>query len=101
MAIAHMTLLLVVSFFVLLAIGKAGTKGVKTFGYILVALLWLSAAGVAFKGVVSYCSSNCGRMPMMKCGMMMNKQMPCMSMADKPMMDKGMMDKPMMGQQGK
>ncbi len=42
-AIVQATLLLTVSFFVLFAIRKIEARGLKVFGYVITALLWLAA----------------------------------------------------------
>jgi hypothetical protein len=52
-AVVPASLLLAVSFFILLALRKNEEKGIKTFGYVVVALLWLSAALVFTVGIYS------------------------------------------------
>jgi len=81
-AIVPATLLLTVSFFVLFALRKIETQGLKAFGYVIAALLWVSVSLVLTMGI--YILST-GRHPMlsamkgMKCNMheeMMGKNMP-------------------------
>lgn len=51
-AMVHAVILLVVSFFVLLAIRKIEKgEGLKIFGYVITALLWVAALGVFSTGV--------------------------------------------------
>ncbi|MDD4980191.1 MAG: hypothetical protein PHC54_02810 [Candidatus Omnitrophica bacterium] len=59
------TLLLTLSFFVLYALRKTDTQGLKSFGYIIAALLWLSALLVFSAGIYTLAT---GRRPM-KCMM--------------------------------
>jgi low temperature requirement protein LtrA len=49
-SIVHAVVLLTVSFFVLLAARKADLQNLKTFGYAIAVLLWVSAALVLGKG---------------------------------------------------
>ena len=72
-AIVPMTMLLTVSFFVLLAARKADAQGVKAFGYVLAVLLWISAALILSMGNYGFSGK---RGKMMKCGMMQKGQMP-------------------------
>ena len=48
-SLVHAVVLLTVSFFVLLAVGKADSQALKTFGYVIAVLLWVSSA-LAFAG---------------------------------------------------
>ena len=50
-SLVHAVVLLVVSFFVLLAARKSDSQNIKTFGYVIAALLWVSAALVLGKGI--------------------------------------------------
>lgn len=50
--LVHAVILLVVSFFVLSAAIKSDSKGLKAFGYVIVALLWICALLVFSKGIV-------------------------------------------------
>ncbi len=61
-AIAPAAIFLVISFFVLLAANKTDVKGLKTFGYAIAVLLWISAALVFSTGI----SGNCPMMKSMK-----------------------------------
>ncbi|MDO8488937.1 MAG: hypothetical protein Q7S42_02345 [Candidatus Omnitrophota bacterium] len=51
LAIVPISILLTVSFFVLLALRKVDEKVIKTFGYVVVSFLWLSAL-VVFSGAI-------------------------------------------------
>ena len=95
-AIIPATVLLTISFFVLFALRKAETQGLKAFGYVIAALLWVGVLLVGSSGI--YVIST-GRFPiacpmremMMKGkmhGMMMGGQMPGMMQekTDNPMM---------------
>lgn len=91
-AIVPTTLVLTVSFFVLFALREVKSNVLKAFGYVIAALLWVSALLIFSGGVFTLATGKC---PMQK--MMMQKQeMMCRSMMDKSMMDKTMMGKPMM-----
>ncbi len=60
-AIIPTTLLLAVSFFVLLTVNNAKSQGVKIFGYVIAVLLWISAAIVFSGGIYSLTT---GKYPM-------------------------------------
>jgi hypothetical protein len=91
-AIVPTTLILTVSFLVLVVVRKVESGALKIFGYVVTALLWLSAMLILSGGIFTLASGKC---PMQK--MMMQKQeMVCRKMMDKSMMDKPMMGKPMM-----
>lgn len=47
----HAVVLLAVSFFILLAARKSDSQNIKTFGYVLAVLLWVSAALIFGKGI--------------------------------------------------
>ena len=47
----HVVVLLAISFFVLLSARKSDSQNIKTFGYVIVVLLWVAAALVLGKGV--------------------------------------------------
>ena len=69
-AIVPATLLVAVSFFVLLAVRKTEKdQGLKVFGYVIAAFLWLSAAVVLATGVYHY-ARGCHMLKCMKAGMM-------------------------------
>jgi len=51
MAIMPVSLLLTLSFFVLLSIRKAETKGLKIFGYVVVGILWVGILAIILGGV--------------------------------------------------
>ncbi len=79
LAIVPVSVLLTASFFVLYALRKVEEKGLKAFGYVAAASLWLAAL-VVFSGAVYKMSQGPGRMPGM-----MGKKMGCMSqMISKP-----------------
>jgi len=50
-AVVPISLLLALSFFVLLSINKAQTKRLKTFGYVVAVILWLAVATIILGGV--------------------------------------------------
>jgi len=67
------TLLLTVSFFVLFAIRKIETRGLKAFGYVIVALLWTASLLVFSLGVYTVSTGRhpmIGMMQEMMCGKM-------------------------------
>jgi hypothetical protein len=71
---------MVLSFFVLLAIGKAQTKALKIFGMVSAALLWLAVATIILGGVYGLAKSSNKKCMMQKKMMMQNAQgMPGMS----------------------
>ncbi|MBI4706584.1 MAG: hypothetical protein HY761_01485 [Candidatus Omnitrophica bacterium] len=102
-AIVPTTLLLTVSFFVLLAVRKIEAQGLKAFGYVVAAFLWISSLLMLSGGIFTVATGKplmrCPMMEMMKSdkrqmskecmgsGMMKKDQMPNMPMQD----DKGMM----------
>ncbi|MDD5005174.1 MAG: hypothetical protein PHS93_01560 [Candidatus Omnitrophica bacterium] len=91
------TVLLAISFFVLLTVYKLKKGGLKVFGQVIAVLLWLAAALVFSVGMYSVLVGRCpmrGQMPHRMGDMMMNQQM-----MGKPMMEKPMMEKPMMEKQ--
>jgi len=76
------TLILTVSFFVLMAVRKAETQRLKVFGYVIAALLWACAALVLAMGIYTLVQGGCPFMKYMnKCSMrgqmhhMMNERM--------------------------
>jgi hypothetical protein len=82
-AIIPASLLLTVSFFVLLTIGREKTKGLKAFGYVVVDLLWVATAIVISCGVYMIIT---GKHPMIQ---MMQQMMPMKH----PMMQRPMMNR--------
>ncbi|MFA6350135.1 MAG: hypothetical protein WCY12_04340 [Candidatus Omnitrophota bacterium] len=78
------TVLLAVSFFVLLTLRKAESQGLKAFGYVVAAFLWLSSTIILGAGAYTLAT---GRCPMKK--MMMSRMHDKMPM---PMMQQGKMD---------
>lgn len=58
-----MTMLLVVSFFVLITARKIDSRGIKAFGYVVTCLLWICAAFILFVGP-SMCPMKNRMMPM-------------------------------------
>ena len=78
------TLLLTASFFVLLAVRKAEKEqGLKVFGYVIVALLWLTAFLAFAAGVYNY--PHCRRsFECMKSGMMKQGMGPMQGMMPQP-----------------
>lgn len=87
-AIVPTTLVLTVSFFVLFALRKIESNILKSFGYVIAALLWVSALLVFSSGVYTLSTGKCPTQKMM---------MPKRAMISGGMMDKQMMmDKKMM-----
>ena len=84
-AIIPLTMLLTVSFFVLLVLRKVEASPLKIFGYVIAALLWLSALMVLSGGIYNLSTGKC---PMMTAMHQMKMKM-C------PMMKGGMMPPPM------
>jgi len=77
-ALVPISLLLTVSFFVLLSLRKAEAKEIKIFGYVVAALLWLAALAVSSAGLYTLATGRCPMMNMMRggmCGEMMEKKM--------------------------
>ena len=62
LAIIPATVLLTISFFVLFALRKVEAAGLKAFGYVVAALLWLGALMVFSLGIYTVST---GRHPMM------------------------------------
>ena len=62
-AIIPISMLLTVSFFVLFAVRKVETKALKTFGYVVAALLWAAATVVFLVGLYVVIT---GKHPMME-----------------------------------
>lgn len=77
LAVVPVSLLLSVSFFVLFTAKKSEQNSLKSFGWVVAVLLWLSAALIFSGGMVSLATGRgCGmRHPMMMSGGMM-KEMP-------------------------
>jgi hypothetical protein len=93
-AVIPIALLLTVSFFVLLSLRKVEQQGLKAFGYVIAALLWLGAVLVFSAGVYTIST---GRHPMMavmqemmrgKMQGMMTAHMPGMMQGQKQMLMK-------------
>jgi len=96
-AIVPASVILTISFFVLLALRKIENQGLKVFGYVIAALLWISALLVFSSGFYVLSSGRCPMMQMMGHKMqgmmgnqgsmmpghpkmkMMNNQMPAMT----------------------
>lgn len=87
-AIIPATMLLTVSFFVLLALRKVESSAFKVFGYVVTALLWVSTIIVLTGGIYTLATGKC---PMQKM-MMQKRKMMCQEMMGSKMMDKQMMD---------
>ncbi|MFH0739241.1 MAG: hypothetical protein V2A59_05245 [Candidatus Omnitrophota bacterium] len=84
LAILPATILLTISFFVLVVLRKVEREGLKAFGYVVAALLWISALLVFSMGI--YVLSK-GKHPMMMGGMKCSSP----QMIKGPMMDSMMM----------
>ncbi len=90
LAIIPATVLLTISFFVLFALRKVEAAGLKAFGYVIAALLWLGALMVFSLGIYTVST---GRHPMMSIMQgMMGQQM----MKEKMSMMQGQGEVPMM-----
>jgi hypothetical protein len=84
-ALVPATVLLTISFFVLVVIGKIEKAGLKAFGYVVAALLWVAALLVSSAGLYTLST---GRCPMQ---MMMSGKMHGMMPGSMPMMMHGAM----------
>ena len=73
-AVVPISLLLVLSFFVLLSIGKAQTKALKIFGFVVAAFLWLAVITIILSGVYGLAKSGYKKCMMQKKMMMQNAQ---------------------------
>ncbi|MCG2713781.1 MAG: hypothetical protein L6308_02910 [Candidatus Omnitrophica bacterium] len=73
-AVVPISLLMVLSFFVLLSIGKAQTKGLKIFGLVVATLLWLAVATIILGGVYGLAKSGNKKCMMQKKMMMQGAQ---------------------------
>lgn len=85
--LVHAVLVLTVSFFVLFALQKQESGGLKIFGYVVAALLWLSAALLLGQGLnqmscrkMTRCSMMDKGRGMSQHGAQMNPGMPGMNM---------------------
>lgn len=74
-AVIPATVLLTVSFFVLVVIRKLETQALKAFGYVVAALLWLAASLVLATGMYTLSTGKCAMTSMMK-------SMKCQSMGE-------------------
>lgn len=83
--IVQATLLLTVSFFVLFAMRKIEAQGLKTFGYVITALLWLAALMLFSTGIYKISTGRPSLGCMMQ-EMMKGKMQHGMMGGDKPMM---------------
>jgi hypothetical protein len=89
-ALLPTTIFLTISFFVLVAISKVERQGIKAFGYVVAALLWLSALIVLSGGIYTLATGHRPGMCMMQ-GLMRSKKCPMMSgQGQMPMMHSGM-----------
>ncbi len=59
------TVLLAVSFFILLTLRKAESQGLKAFGYVVAALLWLSSTIILGTGAYTLSTGRCPMKKMM------------------------------------
>ncbi len=73
-AVVPISLLMVLSFFVLLSIGKTQTKALKIFGMVTAVLLWLAVATIILGGVYGLAKSDNKKCMMQKKMMMQNAQ---------------------------
>lgn len=65
LAIIPATLLLALSFFILFVLGKPEAKGLKAFGYIITALLWICVLLILRAGISKSPILRCPMMPYM------------------------------------
>lgn len=72
LAVVPATMLLAVSFFVLFILRKTEDKGLKTFGYVITALLWFCAAVVFSFGIYTL-ATGCHPMESMRQGIKMGQ----------------------------
>jgi len=94
-ALVPATVLLTISFFVLVMISKIEKQGLKAFGYVVSALLWTAALLVLSIGIYTLSTGRCPMQNMMQHCMMQGKMQSMMS-GQMPMMMHGGMDQPMM-----
>lgn len=94
-AIIPIALLLTISFFVLFAIRKAQEQGLKAFGYVIAALLWIGAVLVFSAGVYTISTGHHPGLEMMQ-QMMKYKMQGMMPAGQISGMMPGKMDRPMM-----
>ena len=87
-ALIPATVLLTISFFVLVVIGKIEKVGLKAFGYVVAALLWVAALLASSAGIYTLST---GRCPMQ---MMMFGKMQGMMPGSMPMMMHGSTGQP-------
>ena len=90
LAIIPATVLLTISFFVLFATTKLNVGGLKTFGKILIALLWICALGVLLIAASPESRGRCA-MDKMQMHKMMKQRMGCPMMQDQGMPNDQMM----------
>lgn len=84
-AIIPSTILLTISFFVLLVLRKVDSQGLKAFAYVILALLWLSAAIILGSGLYTTVT---GRHPLMNMRQMMGGRMQQMPIAQHNQMNR-------------
>ncbi|MDD5432569.1 MAG: hypothetical protein PHO70_06265 [Candidatus Omnitrophica bacterium] len=85
-AVIPASVLLTISFFVLFAIRKVESQGLKAFGYVVSAFLWIAVSLILSAGLFTLSTGRCPMMKMMgkmqgnMCGQMqgMQMQMPMM-----------------------
>ena len=95
-AIIPTTVLLTISFFVLYTLRRTETQGLKAFGYVIAALLWLSALLVFSTGIYTLST---GRHPMKSMMQeMMRSKMQGMMSGQMPATMQGKTDKSMVKQ---
>ncbi|MFH1655720.1 MAG: hypothetical protein ABH954_03825 [Candidatus Omnitrophota bacterium] len=74
-AIIPATIILTISFFVLLALRSVDSPGLKAFGKVITVLLCIAAALILLCGIYTISSGYCPMMKMMKCGSMKGQMM--------------------------
>jgi len=89
-ALIPATVLLTISFFVLFSLRKLEKEGLKAFGYVVAAFLWISALLVFSAGIYTLST---GRCPIMKGCMTQDMMKHKMGMMGKGMMDMQMQEK--------
>ncbi|MDD5686720.1 MAG: hypothetical protein PHE88_02665 [Elusimicrobia bacterium] len=63
LCIVPSVMMLVASFFVLFAVGKTESKGLKMYGRIIAVLLWIAVAICISAGIFVCCKNRCPMMP--------------------------------------
>jgi len=84
LAVVPVSVILTISFLVLVVLRKVDEKGIKAFGYVVLALLWVAALVIFSGGIYKMATGK----PKMPCMMMDKGPMPMMDKAPMPMPNK-------------